>query len=112
MMDCGMLPAMKPLVLDLFCGLGGWSEAFIAQGYRAVGFDVEKHDYGTGGYPGELVLRDVRSLTGSDLVKEYGVPACIVASPPCQVCFEMMIGLKFMVLLRLGISSSCFISCL
>lgn len=75
---------MKPLVFDLFCGLGGWSEAFIAQGWRAVGFDIEKHDYGTGGYPGELIVRDVRSLSGSELVKEYGVPACVVASPPCQ----------------------------
>lgn len=75
---------MKPLVFDLFCGLGGWSEAFIAKGYRAVGFDIEAHDYGTGGYPGELVLRDIRSLSGSELVREYGVPACIVASPPCQ----------------------------
>jgi hypothetical protein len=75
---------MKPLVFDLYCGLGGWSEAFIAQGYRACGFDVEAHDYGTGAYPGELVVRDVRSLTGAELVKQYGVPVCIVASPPCQ----------------------------
>ncbi len=75
---------MKPLVFDLFCGLGGWSEAFIKEGYRAVGFDIEQHDYGTGAYPGELVLRDVRSIAGSELVKTYGVPTCIVASPPCQ----------------------------
>lgn len=75
---------MKPLCLDLFCGLGGWSEAFIAEGYRCVGFDIEAHDYGNGGYPGELVLRDIRSINGADLVKEFGVPACIVASPPCQ----------------------------
>lgn len=75
---------MKPLVFDLFCGLGGWSEAFIAEGYRAVGFDIEKHDYGTGGYPGELVLCDVRTIKGADLVSKYGVPTCIVASPPCQ----------------------------
>ncbi len=74
----------KPIVFDLYCGLGGWSEAFIKQGYRAVGFDIEQHDYGTGGYPGELVIRDVRSLNGSELIKQYGVPACIVASPPCQ----------------------------
>ena len=74
----------KPLVLDLCCGLGGWSEAFIAQGYRAVGFDIEAHDYGNGGYPGELVLADVRCLNGAELVQRYGVPACIVASPPCQ----------------------------
>jgi site-specific DNA-cytosine methylase len=75
---------MKPLVFDLFCGLGGWSEAFIDAGFRAIGFDVEKHDYGEGGYPGELVLRDVRSITGAELVKQYGVPNVIVASPPCQ----------------------------
>lgn len=78
------MDAMKPLVIDLFCGLGGWCEAFIAQSYRAVGFDIEAHDYGTGGYSGELVLRDVRSITGAELVKQYGIPACIVASPPCQ----------------------------
>ena len=74
----------KPIVLDLFCGLGGWSEVFIAEGYRAVGFDIEAHNYGDGGYPGELVLRDVRSICGADLVKQYGVPAVIVCSPPCQ----------------------------
>lgn len=75
---------MKPIVFDLFCGLGGWSEAFIAEGYRAVGIDVEAHDYGKGGYPGELLLRDIRSVSGGELVNTYGIPACIVASPPCQ----------------------------
>ena len=75
---------MKPLVIDLFCGLGGWTEAFLAQGYRAVGFDIEAHDYGNGGYPGELVLRDIRSISGAELVATYGVPAVIVCSPPCQ----------------------------
>lgn len=75
---------VNPIVFDLFCGLGGWSEAFIAEGYRAVGFDIEAHDYGNGGYPGELVLMDIRSLNGAELVKEFGMPVCIVASPPCQ----------------------------
>lgn len=75
---------MKPIVFDFFCGLGGWSEAFIAEGYEAIGFDIEAHDCGNGGYPGKLVLRDIRSVTGSELVKTYGVPNCIVASPPCQ----------------------------
>ena len=75
---------MALLVFDLFCGLGGWSEAFLTEGYRCVGFDIEAHDYGNGGYPGELVLRDIRSINGADLVKVHGVPTCIVASPPCQ----------------------------
>ena len=71
---------MKPLAIDLYCGLGGWAEGFLSEGYRVIGFDVEKHDYGTGGYPGELVLRDVRSIHGSEFVDA----AVIVGSSPCQ----------------------------
>jgi hypothetical protein len=71
---------MKPICYDLFCGLGGWTEGFLAEGYECIGFDIEAHDYGTGGYPGKLVLRDIRSIHGSEL-KDAAV---IVASPPCQ----------------------------
>ncbi len=70
----------KPLCIDLYCGLGGWSEAFIAEGYECIGFDIEAHDYGTGGYPGELRIRDVRSIHGSELKDA----TCIVGSSPCQ----------------------------
>lgn len=70
----------RPLCIDLFCGLGGWAEGFLSEGYRCLGFDIEAHDYGTGGYPGELVLRDVRSIHGS----EFRDATIIVASPPCQ----------------------------
>ncbi len=45
-----------------------------------VGFDVERHDYGTGGYPGQLILADVRDVNGAD----WKDAAVIVASPPCQ----------------------------
>lgn len=69
-----------PLAIDLYCGLGGWAEGFLAEGYRVIGFDIERHDYGTGGYPGELVLCDVLLLHGS----EFADAAVIVASPPCQ----------------------------
>jgi hypothetical protein len=27
----------------------GWSEGFLSEGYDCIGFDVERHDYGTGG---------------------------------------------------------------
>jgi hypothetical protein len=70
----------KPVVVDLYCGLGGWSDGFLAEGYECVGYDIEAHDYGSGGYPGELVLRDVRSIHGS----EFKDAACIVGSSPCQ----------------------------
>lgn len=70
----------KPLVVDLFCGLGGWSEAFLAEGWDAIGFDNERHDYGSGGYPGQLVLQDVCTIHGAQLIDAD----CLVASSPCQ----------------------------
>jgi|ERR1035438_1175278 hypothetical protein len=71
---------MKPICIDLYCGLGGWSEAFIVEGYECIGYDIEAHDYGSGGYPGKLILRDVRSIHGS----EFKNAAIIVGSSPCQ----------------------------
>lgn len=68
------------LCIDLFCGLGGWSEGFLSEGWDVVGFDVEKHDYGFGTYPGMLVLQDVLTLHGSQFSQVDG----IVASPPCE----------------------------
>jgi hypothetical protein len=69
-----------PICYDLYCGLGGWAEGFLSEGFRCIGYDIEKHDYGTGTYPGELILADVRSIHGSQIADA----ACIVASPPCQ----------------------------
>jgi hypothetical protein len=36
---------MRPLAIDLYCGLGGWTEGLMAEGYRVVGFDIERHRY-------------------------------------------------------------------
>ncbi len=71
---------MTPLAIDLYCGLGGWTEGMLAEGYDCIGFDVERHDYGSGGYPAQLVLQDVLTLHGS----QFKDAALIVASPPCQ----------------------------
>jgi C-5 cytosine-specific DNA methylase len=72
--------AGKPLAIDLFCGLGGWTDGLLAEGWNVVGFDIERHDYGTGGYRAQLVLQDVLTLRGSQFRKA----SLIVASPPCQ----------------------------
>ena len=69
-----------PLAIDLFCGLGGWTEGLLAEGYYVVGFDIERHDYGTGGYPSQLVLQNALTLHG----RQFKDAALIVASPPCQ----------------------------
>jgi hypothetical protein len=71
---------MMPLAIDLFCGLGGWTEGLMAQGYRVVGFDITEHKYGEQRYPAQLVVQDVLSLHGS----QFRDAALIVASPPCQ----------------------------
>lgn len=70
----------RPLAIDLFCGLGGWTEGLLAEGYYVVGFDIEKHQYGEHRYPAQLVLQDVRTIHGS----KFKDAALIVGSPPCQ----------------------------
>lgn len=69
-----------PLCIDLFCGLGGWTEGFLAEGWDVIGFDIERHQYGEQKYPAQLVIQDVLTLHGS----QFRDADCIVASPPCQ----------------------------
>lgn len=70
----------KPLAIDLFCGLGGWTDGLLAEGWRVRGYDIEAHEYGDERYPAELVLQDVLAIDGADLADAH----LIVASPPCQ----------------------------
>jgi hypothetical protein len=62
-------------VLDLFCGMGGWSIPFIEDGDEVWGIDIK--DYG---YPGKLIQSDIRELDG------YGFSDMdlIIGSPPCN----------------------------
>jgi hypothetical protein len=71
---------LTPFAIDLFCGLGGWTEGLLAEGFHVVGFDIERHQYGDARYPAQLVLQDVLTIHG----KQFKDAALIVASPPCQ----------------------------
>jgi hypothetical protein len=71
---------VKPLCIDLYCGLGGWSAGFLAEGWDCIGFDIERHVYGEHHYPAQLVVQDVLTLHGS----QFRDADCIVCSPPCQ----------------------------
>jgi len=70
----------RPLAIDLYCGLGGWTEGLLAEGFDVIGFDIERHVYGEHRYPAQLVLQDVRTIHGS----QFRNASLIVASSPCQ----------------------------
>ncbi len=74
------LAETRALAIDLFCGLGGWTEGLLAEGYYVVGFDNTQHVYGEHRYPAQLVLQDVLTLHG----RQFKDASLIVASPPCQ----------------------------
>lgn len=70
----------RALAVDLFCGLGGWTDGLIAEGWNVIGFDIEQHVYGEHRYPAQLVLQDVRTINGA----QFDGASLIVASSPCQ----------------------------
>jgi hypothetical protein len=71
---------MKPLAIDLYAGLGGWADGLLEENFDVVGFDIERHVYGSMRYPAQLVIQDCLTLHGS----QFREAALIVASPPCQ----------------------------
>lgn len=79
-----------PSAIDLYCGLGGWTEGLLAEGYDVIGFDIERHVYGEHRYPAQLVVQDVLTLHGS----QFKNAALIVASPPCQAYSYMAMPWK------------------
>jgi len=62
-------------VLDLFCGMGGWSIGFRRQGFEPTGLDIDDV-----GYPYDFILDDIRDFDGNPFKGKFEV---IVASPPC-----------------------------
>jgi hypothetical protein len=69
-------------VLDLFAGLGGWSEAFRARGHSVTTLDIEPR------FSVDIVA-DVLTWDTDSLAMR---PDIILASPPCEAFSTMSIG--------------------
>ena len=67
-------------VLDLFSGLGGFSEAF-KDGHDVFRVDIERR------FVPDLCI-DIRRLSISDILRLFGRPDVVLASPPCN-CFSV-----------------------
>lgn len=70
-----MIDSSKPKLLDLFCGIGGWSVGFHRVGFECVGLDIRDV-----GYPYEFWKYDIRDFA-CDSNMGFDV---VVASPPCN----------------------------
>lgn len=64
--------------LDLFCGLGGWSDGLAMEGFEVLGVEIEPKIAEL--YKHKVIVVDVRDLDGKDF-KGYDL---IVGSPPCR----------------------------
>lgn len=74
---------LRPLAIDLFTGLHGWSGGLVAEGFRVIGFDIEDMcaQFGVSRPDHvQLVIQDVLTIHGS----QFKDADLIVASPPCQ----------------------------
>jgi len=66
-------------VIDLFSGLGGWSQAFKDHGHEIITVDIEQRFNPT-------ICKDIMEITMEDF-KGFR-PDVILASPPCE-CFSV-----------------------
>lgn len=70
-------PATRsPILHDLCCGSGGWTDAFLKHGWICHGYDIDDQPR----YKGIFHKIDARQLHGLDLLPG----SLIVASPPCD----------------------------
>lgn len=85
------MDSSQPILLDLFCRMGGATVGYQRAGFHVVGVDIEPQP----GYPGDefklmdaLKALDVLARTGRLMHRDYDRgsfrPDLIHASPPCQ----------------------------
>lgn len=64
--------------LDLFCGLGGWSDGLFVEGFEVLGVEINQEIANLYKHP--VICADVQALEPEDF-KGYDL---IVGSPPCR----------------------------
>lgn len=67
----------SPSLLDVFCGVGGWTKTFKSRGWNCVGVDLA--DF-SAEYPGEFVQADALTL-GREWIDQFDA---VLMSPPCE----------------------------
>lgn len=64
--------------LDLFSGLGGWSDGLVKEGFEVLGIEIEPEIASL--YKHQVLVADIRDLNG----REFQGYDLIVGSPPCR----------------------------
>lgn len=74
----------KPILLDLFCRMGGATVGYQRAGFHVIGVDIDPQP----GYPGDEFVQDdvidVLERVVAQTFWPHSAPALIHASPPCQ----------------------------
>jgi hypothetical protein len=66
---------MNKRILDIFCGVGGWTKGFQRHGWNCTGVDLHPFPY-----PGEFIQADALTLT-PEFLNQFDA---VVMSPPCE----------------------------
>ena len=79
---------MKPTVIDLFCGIGGFSKGFETAGFEVV-FGVDVWDVALETFKNnhknvDVLLADIKDITHETLKKCIEHTDVIIGGPPCQ----------------------------
>lgn len=70
---------LKPIALDLCCGLGGWTRGLKAAGFEVWGFDIDERFRAN--YPGDrFYCSDVGRCRGLSVVT-HPLPTCRSGTP-------------------------------
>ena len=70
------------IVIDLFCGCGGFSQGFEEHGFDVLGIDM--WDVCLQSHGGNTLQFDIGELSKQSLPTEFQNPDIVIGSPPCQ----------------------------